>query len=76
MYKKRPDGSYRLRASFRVSPQQVEGLNVICQKTGLSFSDVCSKAVDIAIDKYVVQGQFVYPNETPILNVLTPVTQN
>jgi hypothetical protein len=65
MYKQRSDGTYRLRASFKIEPRQVEGLNVICIKTGLNFSEVCSRAVDIVLEKYVKDGEFSYPDESP-----------
>lgn len=67
MYKQKPNGTFRMRASFQVSTQQVEGLNVICRRTGLPFSEVCSKALDITLAHYVKDGQFVYPDHTPIL---------
>lgn len=64
MYKKKANGTFRLRASFPVSPDQIKGLNVICEKTGLSFSEVCSKSLDIALKTYIDSGtkQFSYPD--------------
>lgn len=61
MYKQKANGSFRMRASFAVTTMQVEGLNVICRRTGLSFSDVCSKALDITLSAYVRDKQFRKP---------------
>lgn len=73
MYQQRANGSYRMRASFRVTTVQVEGLNVICRRTGLSFAEVCSKAVDKLIADYVRDRQFVYPDVAPVLTDSTPL---
>ena len=68
MYKQKSNGTFRMRASFAVSTQQVEGLNIICRRTGLSFSEVCSKALDMTLAAYVKDKAFVYPDDTPILS--------
>jgi hypothetical protein len=44
-YKKREDGRFRLRASFDIPPDVVEGLNRIGERTGLSVASVCLFAV-------------------------------
>ena len=44
-YKKRVDGRFRLRASFDIPPDAVEGLNVIAARTGLSIASLCLFAV-------------------------------
>ncbi len=68
MYQQRANGGFRARASFPITALQVQGLNVICEKTGLSFAAVCSCAVNKVIADYVQQGCFVYPEQTPILS--------
>lgn len=50
MYAKRASGSFRLRASFRITPELVEGLNVLCAKTGLSVDALCQIAVRRLVD--------------------------
>ena len=57
-----------MRASFPVTPKQILGLNTICEKTGLNFSEVCSRALDITLEKYLNEGRFIYPDSTPALN--------
>lgn len=49
MYQQRKDGSFRMRASFYISPAQVEAINAICQRESLSFGAVCAEAIDLAI---------------------------
>lgn len=44
-YKKREDGRFRLRASFDIPPDVVEGLNGISTRTGLSVASLCLFAV-------------------------------
>lgn len=44
-YKKREDGRFRLRASFDIPPDVVEGLNGIATRTGLSVASLCLFAV-------------------------------
>lgn len=44
-YKKREDGRFRLRASFDIPPEVVEGLNGIAARTGLSVASLCLFAV-------------------------------
>lgn len=65
MYKMHQNGKFRMRASFTVTPKQIQGLNVICERTGLSFADVCAKALDITLAKYVQEGDFNFPDQTP-----------
>lgn len=65
MYKQRPNGGFRARASFPITPLQIQGLNVICEKTGLSFAAVCARGVDKSIADYVEHGVFKYPDATP-----------
>ena len=61
MYQQRANGGFRSRASFPITPEQIQGLNVICEKTGLSFSALCSCAVNKIIADYVQNGSFTYP---------------
>lgn len=44
-YKRRDDGRFRLRASFDIPPDTVEGLNAIAGRTGLSMASLCLFAV-------------------------------
>lgn len=67
MYQQRSNGGFRARASFAITPLQIQGLNVICQKTGLSFGAICTKAVDKLLADYIRDGAFVYPDQTPVL---------
>jgi hypothetical protein len=74
MYKKRSNGSYRMRASIPVTTEQVEGLNVICRRTDLSFAQVCAKALDKALQDYIREGGFNYPDKTPLITDSAPQT--
>lgn len=65
MYQKNQNGRWRMRASFPITPEQIMGLNVICEKTGLSFAAVCARGVDKILADYVEHGAFVYPDRTP-----------
>ncbi len=71
MYQQRKNGGFRARASFPITPMQIQGLNVICEKTGLTFAAVCARGVDKIIADYVRDGVFNYPDQTPI--VTTPI---
>lgn len=44
-YKRRDDGRFRLRASFDIPPDTVEGLNALSERTGLSLASLCLFAV-------------------------------
>lgn len=45
-YKKREDGRFRLRASFDIPPEAVEGLNALSERTGASVASLCLFAVE------------------------------
>lgn len=44
-YKRQEDGRFRLRASFDIPPDVVEGLNAISTRTGASVASLCLFAV-------------------------------
>lgn len=44
-YKRREDGRFRLRASFDIPAETVEGLNTLSERTGLSTASLCLFAV-------------------------------
>lgn len=68
MHKKKSTSNLLARVSFPVTPLQLKGLNVIYEKTGLSFGEICAKAIDKILDEYVRDGEFRYPDETPVMD--------
>lgn len=40
-YQMRPDGRFRLRASFDIPAVLVERMNALCERTGLSMASLC-----------------------------------
>lgn len=58
-YKPRPDGNFRMRASFAIKRDHVIGLNTICEATGLPLSELCGIAIGHLVAHYVQGGQFL-----------------
>lgn len=50
-YKQRQDGSFRMRASFPISPELVERANLVCGLEGLSMYQLCRKAVEHYVEE-------------------------
>lgn len=52
-YKRREDGRFRLRASFDIPAEVVEGLNEISARTGMSIASLCL----FAVQRLISDGQ-------------------
>ena len=65
MYKQRPDGSFRLRASFPINSERVIAMNAICNKLDISFEKACKIAVDRMVNDFTKDGQVIPPENMP-----------
>lgn len=55
MYAKNAIGGFRLRASFPISPDLVEGLNAISARSGQSVATLCRVAVQRLVNEYALR---------------------
>jgi hypothetical protein len=65
MYKQRPDGSFRLRASFPIDSKRVIAMNAICNKLDISFEKACKIAVDRMVNDFTKDGKVIVPEDMP-----------
>ncbi len=65
MYKQRPDGSFRLRASFPINSERVIAMNAICNKLDISFEKACKIAVDRMVNDFTKDGKVIPPGDMP-----------
>ncbi len=63
MYKQRPDGSFRLRASFPINSERVIAMNAICNKMDISFEKACKIAVDRMVKDFTKDGKVMIPED-------------
>lgn len=61
-YKRRADGRFRLRASFDITPELVEGLNSIAGRTGLSVAFLCL----LAVERLIADSEIISPVVPPL----------
>jgi hypothetical protein len=64
-YKRREDGRFRLRASFDIPADVVEGLNEISSRTGLSVASLCL----FAVQRLIADGEQQKGHEARTLSV-------
>ena len=65
MYKQRPNGTFRLRASFPIDSARVIAMNDICNKLDVSFEKACKIAIDRLVDDFTQNKQVVIPEDMP-----------
>jgi hypothetical protein len=65
MYKQRPNGTFRLRASFPIDSARVIAMNAICNKLDISFEKACKIAVDRMVDDFTKDDQVIIPEDMP-----------
>jgi len=65
MYKQRPNGKFRLRASFPIDSTRVIAMNNICNKLDISFEKACKIAVDRLVEDFTKNQEVINPENMP-----------
>lgn len=61
MYKQHKTGKFRSRVSFDLSPELITHVNAICSRDKLSFSAVCTKAIEDYVKNQGLTGSYPLP---------------
>jgi len=62
MYKPHKTGKFRSRVSFDITPELITHVNAICSRDKLSFSVVCTQAIEEYVRNHGLTGDYPLPD--------------